>query len=268
MNIRNLLPLPLVLMGTVAMNSLAAPVPVPEARIERFDTALDAIVAPDAPIEKLASGFIWSEGPVWIDDGSYLLFTDVPGNTLYRWSGRDGLSVFLKPSGYTGTEQGIFREPGANGLFPDRAGTILMADHGNRQVARFDLKTKAKTPLATHFEGKRFNSPNDVTRRRDGLARTGHDPLPDPPDRRDRSGQADAATLQAPGPRPARATHPHPAGEDRLISRARPRPRPAGDRPAAGAGRRRARRPGRRPRPRGSRGTRPRSSRRRRRTRP
>ncbi len=169
MNIRNLLPLPLILMGTVAMNSLAAPVPVPEARIERFDTALDAIVAPDAPIEKLASGFIWSEGPVWIDDGSYLLFTDVPGNTLYRWSGRDGLSVFLKPSGYTGTEQGIFREPGANGLFPDRAGTILMADHGNRQVARFDLKTKAKTPLATHFEGKRFNSPNDVTRRRDGV---------------------------------------------------------------------------------------------------
>jgi len=138
-------------------------------RIVRLDPALDAIVASSAGIEKLAEGFTWSEGPVWISPGNYLLFTDVPGNTMYRWSEREGLSVFLKPSGYDGPPTDAFREPGANGLFPDRKGTILMADHGNRMVARLDLATKQKTPLATSYEGRRFNSPNDVIKRSDGV---------------------------------------------------------------------------------------------------
>jgi gluconolactonase len=136
--------------------------------IERFDPAMDAIVPKDWRIEKLAEPFEWSEGPVWMSSGSYLLFDDVPGNTMYRWSQQDGLSVFLKPSGYTGTDPTIYAEPGSNGLFPDSDHTILMADHGNRMVARLDVRTKQKTPLATHFEGKRFNSPNDVIKRRDG----------------------------------------------------------------------------------------------------
>lgn len=155
----------LLLASAACMTTEAA---TPPGQIERLDPALDAIVPADARIEKLAEGFVWSEGPVWIASGQYLLFTDVPGNTMYRWSQRDGLSVFLKPSGYDGAETGIFREPGANGLFPDREGAILMADHGNRMVARLDLATKRKTPLATRFENKRFNSPNDVTRRSDG----------------------------------------------------------------------------------------------------
>jgi gluconolactonase len=141
----------------------------PLGSIERLDPAFDAIVPVEWRIEKLAQGFRWSEGPVWIASGNHLLFTDVPDNTLYRWSQSDGLSVFLKPSGYEGEETGLFREPGANGLFPDREGAILLADHGNRMVARLDLATKRKTPLATRFEGKRFNSPNDVIRRRDGV---------------------------------------------------------------------------------------------------
>ena len=137
--------------------------------IDRYDPAFDAIVPADWRIEKLAEGFVWSEGPVWISSGNFLLFDDVPGNTMYRWSRSDGLSVYLKPSGYAGSEPGIYREPGANGLFPDREGSILMADHGNRQVARFDIATRRKTPLATHYESKRFNSPNDITRRKDGV---------------------------------------------------------------------------------------------------
>lgn len=141
----------------------------PLGSVERLDPAFDAILPPDWRIEKLAAGFIWSEGPVWIASGNYLLFTDVPGNTLYRWSERDGLSVFLQPSGYAGADTSMFREPGANGLFPDTAGTILLADHGNRMVARLDLATRRKTPLATGFDGKRFNSPNDVIRRSDGV---------------------------------------------------------------------------------------------------
>jgi gluconolactonase len=87
---------------------------------------------------------------------------------MYRWSEQDGLSVFLQPSGYAGPQPELFAEPGTNGLFPDSDHTILMADHGNRMVARFDVRTKQKSPLATHFEGKRFNSPNDVIKRRDG----------------------------------------------------------------------------------------------------
>ena len=149
------------------MNPEAATTPL--GSIERLDPAFDAIVPPDWRIEKLAEGFRWSEGPVWIPSGNHLLFTDVPDNTLYRWSERDGLSVFLKPSGYEGKETGLFREPGANGLFPDSESAILLADHGNRMVARLDLATKRKTPLATRFDGKRFNSPNDVIRRRDGV---------------------------------------------------------------------------------------------------
>ena len=95
-------------------------------------------------IEKLAEGFTWSEGPVWISSGNYLLFDDVPGNTMYRWSQKDGLSVFLKPSGFEGKDTSMFREAGANGLFPDTANTILVADSGNRQIARLDLMTKRR----------------------------------------------------------------------------------------------------------------------------
>jgi gluconolactonase len=158
-------PLLVTLIACPHMNTQAAT----PSGVERLDPAIGAIVPSVLTIERLAEGFMWSEGPVWIASGNYLLFTDVPGNTMYRWSQNEGLSVFLKPSGYAGTESGIFREPGANGLFPDREGSILMADHGNRQVARFDIATKTRTPLATHFEGKRFNSPNDVTRRSDGV---------------------------------------------------------------------------------------------------
>lgn len=136
--------------------------------IERFDPALDDIVPSDWCIEKLAEGFQWSEGPVWMKAGGYLLLSDVPGNTMYRWSEQEGLSVFLQPSGYSGPQPELFAEPGTNGLFPDGDHTILVADHGDRAVARFDVRTKQKSPLATHFEGKRLNSPNDVIKRRDG----------------------------------------------------------------------------------------------------
>jgi gluconolactonase len=106
---------------------------------------------------------------VWVSSGNYLLFDDVPGNTMYRWSATEGLSIFLKPAGFEGKDTAMFREAGANGLFPDTDTTILVADSGNRMIARLDLATKKKTPLATRFEGKRLNSPNDVIRTRAGV---------------------------------------------------------------------------------------------------
>jgi gluconolactonase len=140
----------------------------PIGRIERFDPAFDAVVAPGAQVEKLAEGFDWAEGPVWIRAGGYLLFTDVPANTLYRWSARDGVSIFLKPSGYAGRSLAGLREAGANGLIAADDRTILMADSGNRALARLALDDRRKTLLATQFEGRRFNSPNDLARRSDG----------------------------------------------------------------------------------------------------
>lgn len=131
-------------------------------RVTTFDASFHQTVSADARIETIAQGFTWAEGPAWIQDGNYLLFTDVPENTLYRWKQGDGTSIFLKPSGLAGPDPGTLREAGANGLFVESSGTLLLADSGTRLVARLDPGTKHKTILAGAFEGKHFNSPNDV----------------------------------------------------------------------------------------------------------
>jgi gluconolactonase len=137
-------------------------------QIHRLSPALDAVIAPDAAIEQLAEGFIWAEGPVWVRDGGYLLFSDVPGNVMYRWSAADGVSEFLNPSGYDGPATDVFAEPGSNGLALDASGALLVCDHGNRALARVDLTTRARTILADRHEGRRFNSPNDLAVARSG----------------------------------------------------------------------------------------------------
>jgi gluconolactonase len=136
--------------------------------IERLSPAFDRLVAPDAAVEQLATGFGWSEGPLWIREGRYLLFSDVPRNRIHRWSERDGVSVFLEPSGYAGPDPQGFREPGSNGLIREPSGAVLMGDHGNRAIARLDLATRRKTLVATHYQGRRFSSPNDLVRARSG----------------------------------------------------------------------------------------------------
>lgn len=135
--------------------------------IERLDPALDAIVARNATVETLARGFAWAEGPVWRRDGRYLLFSDAPHNTIWRWKDGEGLTVFMRPAGYT-RDDPPGREMGSNGLAFDERGRLVMADHGNRQVARVDDSTFTKTTLAARFEGKRFNSPNDMVYRSNG----------------------------------------------------------------------------------------------------
>jgi gluconolactonase len=135
--------------------------------IERLDPAIDALITRDARIEVLADGFDWSEGPVWRRDGGYLLFSDVPKNTIYKWKPGEGISVFLRPSGYIGSNP-PGRELGSNGLTLDARGALVMADHGNRQVARLDETRFTKVTLADRFEGKRLNSPNDLVFRSNG----------------------------------------------------------------------------------------------------
>jgi gluconolactonase len=87
---------------------------------------------------------------------------------MHRWSRRDGVSLFLQPSGYAGPPTNLLREPGANGLLAEPGGTLLLADSGSRLVARLDLASKRRTVLADRFDGRRFNSPNDLARRADG----------------------------------------------------------------------------------------------------
>ncbi|HSD18034.1 MAG TPA: SMP-30/gluconolactonase/LRE family protein [Thermomonas sp.] len=153
----------------LAMVGCASPALQTLGRISMLDPACASVVDADARIERLAQGFTWAEGPAWIGgvDGA-LLFTDVPENRLHRWSPRDGLSLFLHPSGYAGAPTDVLREPGANGLLVEPGGSVLLADSGSRLVARLDLASKRKTVLAERFDGRRFNSPNDLARRADG----------------------------------------------------------------------------------------------------
>jgi gluconolactonase len=141
--------------------------PVADAvRVVRNGPALDAIVPADLKAERLAEGFLFTEGPVWVPDG-YLLFSDPNANTIYRWSDNDGLSVFRTKSGYSGPDIGDYRQPGSNGLALDAEGRVTINEHGNRRVTRLE-KTGALAVLADRYQGRRLNSPNDLVYRSDG----------------------------------------------------------------------------------------------------
>ncbi|MCC6231348.1 MAG: SMP-30/gluconolactonase/LRE family protein [Verrucomicrobiales bacterium] len=134
--------------------------------IERRDPALDELLAPDAALELLAEGFDWSEGPVWSLRGEYLLFCDVPRNVVWKWREFEGLTEYVKPSG-SGTAKGPADGSGANGLTLDNEGRLLLCQHGDRQVARMRTRGRFES-LATNFQGKRLNSPNDLVLKSNG----------------------------------------------------------------------------------------------------
>lgn len=136
--------------------------------VDRLDPKLDALIPKDAAIEILAGGFDWSEGPVWVKDaaGGHLLFSDIPKNMIWKWSAKDGLKEFLKPSGYTGGEPFTGREPGSNGLALDKDGRLILCQHGDRRVSR--LVDGKFVTLADKYMGKRLNSPNDLAFKSNG----------------------------------------------------------------------------------------------------
>lgn len=134
--------------------------PTPFGKIERLDPRLDALIPKSAVIEKLAEGFDWSEGPVWIAQENALIFSDVPMNTIYKYKAGEPLKTFLKPSGYTGTTPRT-GEPGSNGLLLEpESKRLVLCQHGDRRIARLDGEGKFTT-LVDRYQGKRFNSPND-----------------------------------------------------------------------------------------------------------
>ena len=148
-------------MPQVAAEDGSGEMPKTIGSIERIDPAFDELVSKDAEIEVLADGYEWAEGPVWVAKGNYLLFSDIPRNQIVKWKDGEGASVFMEPSGYTGAEPFAGHESGTNGLTFDGQGRLVMCCHGDRQIARIE-EDGSRTVLASHADGKRFNSPNDL----------------------------------------------------------------------------------------------------------
>jgi len=146
--------------------SAAAPESTP-LNLERLDPTIDRIVPKGATLERVATGFTWVEGPVW-DDGS-LFFAEIPSNSIRRWTPASGVSIFLQPSGYKGSDA-YGHEPGTNGMTLDARGRLSVAGHAQRDIFRFEsLNPKGPiTILADTYQGKRLNSPNDLVYRSDG----------------------------------------------------------------------------------------------------
>jgi gluconolactonase len=135
--------------------------------VVRLDPAIDAIVPANPKIFKLAEGFQFTEGPIWVNPG-HLLFSDPNANMIYKYSAADAkLSVFKKNSGYSGKDIAEYFQPGSNGLTLDPQGRLTINEHGNHRVTRVE-KDGRLTVLADKYEGKRLNSPNDLVYRSDG----------------------------------------------------------------------------------------------------
>ena len=135
--------------------------------IVRKDPAIDAIVGPNPKIYKLAEGFKFTEGPIWVREGKYLLFSDPNNNTIYKYTSDGRLSGFMEKSGYDGADIAEYGQPGSNGLTLDPQGRLTINQHGNRRVIRLE-KNGQITVLADRYQGKRLNSPNDLVYRSDG----------------------------------------------------------------------------------------------------
>ncbi|MEO6233305.1 MAG: SMP-30/gluconolactonase/LRE family protein [Ferruginibacter sp.] len=133
--------------------------------IERSDPALNELIDADVQIEIIADGFDWSEGPLWVPSQNMLLFSDVPRDTVFKWTEEKGAEPYLTPSGYTDTIQ-RGGEIGSNGLLLDNDGNLVLCQCGNRQMAKMDAPLDKPIPkyikLADKYQGKRFSSPNDA----------------------------------------------------------------------------------------------------------
>jgi gluconolactonase len=135
----------------------------------RLDPAMDAIVPPNPKVFKIADGFLFTEGPIWVKDGGYLLLSDPNANRIYKYDPKgDGtLTVFREKSGYDGADVAEYGQPGSNGMTLDPEGRLTIDQHGNHRVLRVE-KDGRETVLADKYQGKRLNSPNDLVYRSDG----------------------------------------------------------------------------------------------------
>jgi gluconolactonase len=143
------------------------PKPSREPIITRLDARFDALVPPGTRLEKIVDDHGWAEGPVWVRDGGYLLFSDVVKNAIYRWKDGERERVLLPRSGYAGTTPFAGREPGSNGLAIDPDGRLVFCQHGERRIVRREADGRL-TVLADRYQGRRLNSPNDLVFAKNG----------------------------------------------------------------------------------------------------
>lgn len=139
--------------------------------IDRRAPVMETIVPEGTEIEVLARGFVWPEGPVWIEEEQALYFNDVPENKMYRWTAETGSELFLTPSGGATPEMaGGMREAGANGIieWSGAPGKLLLADHGARGLSVLNKTDKTRETIVSRFDEKSLNSPNDIVARSDG----------------------------------------------------------------------------------------------------
>lgn len=149
---------------------LALPMTALSQEIQRLDPAVNQLIPADAKLERVATGFYkWTEGPVWTHKGT-LMFAVIPANEIRQWSPGKDATVFMKPSGYTGSAPYGGPEPGSNGMTLDRDGRVSVAGHARRNVWRLETLDPhgTITVLADSYQGKKLNSPNDLVYRSDG----------------------------------------------------------------------------------------------------
>lgn len=138
---------------------------------EKIHPDLKEIIGSDAKIEIIAEGFDWSEGPLWIEESKMLLFSDIPENSIFKWTAEKGKELYLKPSGYTGT---VSRggETGSNALLLNKNGQLVLCQHGDRRMAFMNAPLHQPKPnfvtIADNYQGKKFDSPNDAVYRSNG----------------------------------------------------------------------------------------------------
>jgi gluconolactonase len=145
----------------------ARPAEVVDCEVVRVDPAFDQVVPPATPLERVAGGFEFTEGPVWSRKDGALLFSSPNTNAIYRWTPVGTVDVFRPKSGYTGTDIGRYHQPGSNGLTFDAEGRLAICQHGNRRIIRVEPHGNI-TVLADRYDGKHLNSPNDLVYRSDG----------------------------------------------------------------------------------------------------
>lgn len=134
--------------------------------VVRLDSALDAIVSGSPRLERIATGFSFTEGPIYVREG-YLLFSDIPGNAIHRWTPSEGVSEFRQRSGYDRDDAPPGAFIGSNGITLDCEGRLTICEHGNHRVTRLECNG-CLTVLADRYQGKRLNSPNDVVYKSNG----------------------------------------------------------------------------------------------------
>ncbi|RPG65692.1 MAG: SMP-30/gluconolactonase/LRE family protein [Flavobacteriaceae bacterium TMED121] len=136
--------------------------------VERINPEMDLYVPKGSEVEILARGFGWSEGPVWVDQLNAVLFSDVRNNKAYRWDDKNGLSVFLDPSGFTGIVPAN-KKAGSNGLTLNSKNELVLAMHGDRRIAKLkSWNEKTFETIVNRYEGNLFSSPNDLVYAKNG----------------------------------------------------------------------------------------------------